>query len=67
MPTKSQIFRIGTAGTKQCSMRIDGIWFIRFRRAHGPGWTGWTITPGGHRPDFAWYDPTAGKAVLPKD
>jgi hypothetical protein len=62
----SQIFRIGSGGRRQCSMRHDGVWFERFKRANGPGWTGWVMTAGGKRPEHAWYDPTAGKARLPE-
>lgn len=64
---KSPIFAIGNRGVHQCSMREDGVWFERFRREMGPGWTAWKRTLGSVRPAFAWYNPAAGRAVLPKD
>lgn len=61
------IYSIGNGKRTQVAMRDDGVWFERFHRENKPGWGKWHRTPDDKRPMHAWYNPSAGKAKLPKD
>jgi hypothetical protein len=59
-----QLFNIGTPPRAQCAQRkVDGAWFIRYRRTSQPGFGRWERALFLVRPEHAWYSGQRG--VLP--
>lgn len=71
MAPGEQIFSIGDGSYRQVALRADGVWFVRFRRLHPKlgikVWGKWERLTPNRRPDYAWYNPGAGRAKLPKE
>ena len=63
--TDAPIFRVGARRDKQASLRADGQWFLRLLNPAGH-WGRWLPCEPNARPAWAWYDPTARRARLPK-
>lgn len=61
--TRAPIYRVGSAGAKQAAQRPDGQWFYRLRICRI--WGRWIKCS--TRPEGAWYDPRAGRAILPTE
>jgi hypothetical protein len=67
MPSRSSspIYRCGDhTYSKQFARRADGQWFYRVTDQRGR-FGRWLPCSG--KPDYAWYDPRAGRARLPND